>query len=138
MASPPPMQTPWIIATTGFSTASKRLEGGRRDAFVGRGGGGVSALRRELRDVRARGEGLLARPAQHDDADRRIGRERPNYLGKRLPHLEADGIQPRGIAQHEPRDADRLPLHVDAEIAHATGHITRPGRFLLTPVCVLL
>jgi hypothetical protein len=68
-------------------------------------GCGLLALVLELRDVRARGEGLRSGPGHDHDPNRRIGRELGHDLERRFPHLERDGVVALGIVEDHPADA---------------------------------
>ena len=99
--TPPPMQYPWISASTGLPTASMR-----------RGGAGAAALRRgradlarpELVDVGAGHEGSLAgAPHDHDPYFRIFG-EGPGDPAQRGEHLAGHGIVLLGVVEHDRAD----------------------------------
>src|SRR3954463_13542464 len=88
----------------------------------------AGALVLELRDVGAGDEGPLARPCQHDDADRGIGVEIREHARDRLPHGERHRVAARRIVEDQP--ADRAVLaRVDPRFAfRLDAHITLRSR----------
>jgi hypothetical protein len=101
----------------------ERLAPLRADAAVLRFVFHVAPAVLELRDVGARDEGLVARPAQDDDADGVVGGQLLDVAGHELPGLDADGVALVGPVEDEPAYGSVL-LHQQRRFTHGCSPLS--------------
>ena len=87
MASPPPMQKPWMRAITGFAAPRIAAKACAVQVLVAGGGGGVVAGLVELGDVGPGGEGFRARAADDDHPHIRVLIKTFHQWRDRRPHF---------------------------------------------------
>ncbi len=120
ISSPPPTQMPWICATSGCRHAASASRGRRASCARTRSPAPCSRAGRELADVVAGRERPLAGTAQHDAAQRVVGRQRGDR-GPRARHIVArqrvellrtveDDGRDRPVARHVDRFAHARPV----------------------------
>jgi hypothetical protein len=73
----------------------------------------------ELRNVGARHERLVARAAQHDHPDLRIGLQSIDRGGNRFPHRDRHRVVAAGVVEHDPADGTvDLGVHAAGGLSH--------------------